>query len=122
MNKSVPNTPLVSILACLFYGIISIGITFFNKIVLSTYEFQWPNLMTLSQLIFSLLFLIILKRIHLISYAPLDYKTCIHTSPLSLSFLATVLTGLAALKYLNIPMFNSLRRLTTLITMAGEYY
>jgi solute carrier family 35 protein len=32
------------------------------------------------------------------------------------------LTGLGALKYLNIPMFNSLRRLTTLITMFGEYY
>lgn len=33
-----------------------------------------------------------------------------------------VLTGLASLKYLNIPMFNTLRRLTTLFTMFGESY
>jgi hypothetical protein len=29
------------------------------------------------------------------------------TSPLSISFLGMVLTGLGALKYLNIPMFKS---------------
>ncbi len=39
---------------------------------------------------------------------------------LSLCDVIQVLTGLGALKYLNIPMFNALRRATTLLTMVGE--
>ncbi len=112
----------VSFLACAFYAFVSIGITFFNKIVLSTYSFKWPNIMTLFQILFSLFFLICMRKFGYVSYPNLSTNMAIKTSPLSLSFLGMVLTGLGALKYLNIPMFNALRRATTLITMSGEYY
>ena len=111
-----------SLFSCLLYGFISISITFFNKAVLSSYSFHYPNIMTATQIIFSLAFLFIMKSFKLISYAEFNMKTSRRTSLLSISFLLMVLTGLQALNYLNIPMFNALRRLTTLFTMSGEYY
>ena len=113
---------MTSFLACVFYAVVSTSITFFNKIVLSTYSFDSSNIMTLAQIIFSLVFLVSMKAMNLITYSELTWSTSLSTSPLSISFLGMVLTGLGALKFLNIPMFNALRRVTTLITMAGEYY
>jgi len=118
-----PNVSrLTSFLACCFYGFVSTSITFFNKAVLSSYSFDSPNVMTLVQIICSLVFLAIMKRFNIITYSTINARTAIKTSPLSISFLGMVLTGLGALKYLNIPMFNALRRVTTLFTIAGESY
>lgn len=111
-----------SLLACTFYAFTSISITFANKAVLAPYEFTSPNIMTLVQMLFSLFFLVTMKAFRLIDYPSINWQTSVHTSPLSISFCGMVVTGLAALKYLNIPMYNSLRRITTLLTMIGESY
>ena len=73
-----------------------------------------------SQMICSLLFLVMLRAFGAISYPRPNWATSKKVAPLSIAFMAMVLTGLGALKYLNIPMFNALRRATTLITMVGE--
>jgi len=44
------------------------------------------------------------------------------TAPLAASFSGMVLTGLAALKFVNVPMYGALRRLTTFIVIAGQYF
>jgi len=111
-----------SFLVCALYGFISISITFFNKAVLASYSFPWPNLMTLFQMLCSLMFLVVMKWLKLINYPSPTLHGHRLVAPLSIAFVGMVLTGLAALKYLNIPMFNALRRATTLITMIGESY
>lgn len=116
------DATLKALLACLFYGFISTSITFFNKAVLASFKFAWPNLMTLFQMLCSLLFLETMKLFKIINYASPSWETSNKVSPLSFAFVGMVLTGLGALKYLNIPMFNSLRRVTTLFTMFGEAY
>jgi solute carrier family 35 protein len=113
---------LKGLFAASLYGFISISITFFNKAVLASYNFQYPNLMTLFQMLCSLLLLEMMRLTGKIHYATFNMKTAWKTFPLAISFVGMVLTGLAALKYLNIPMFNALRRITTLFTMIGEYY
>ena len=42
---------VVPVLATASYGFISLAITFFNKAVLSVYQFKCPNIMTLGQMI-----------------------------------------------------------------------
>lgn len=113
---------LKSLFAALLYGFISISITFFNKAVLSKFDFEYPNFMSLAQMICSIILLESMRVTGQIQYPALSYQHAYHTLPLALSFVGMVLTGLAALMYLNIPMYNSLRRLTTLLTMLGEYY
>ena len=83
---------------------ISTSITFFNKAVLASYGFKWPNLMTLVQMVFSLLFLVALRAAGAISFPKPNWAMSKRVLPLSLAFCAMVLTGLGALKYLNIPV------------------
>eukprot|EP00499_Haloplacidia_sp_CaronLabIsolate_P010397 CAMPEP_0196772410 /NCGR_PEP_ID=MMETSP1104-20130614/2216_1 /TAXON_ID=33652 /ORGANISM="Cafeteria sp., Strain Caron Lab Isolate" /LENGTH=336 /DNA_ID=CAMNT_0042142545 /DNA_START=1 /DNA_END=1011 /DNA_ORIENTATION=- len=106
--------------AALLYGTVSIAITFFNKAVLSVYHFGMPNLLTLIQMLFSLAFLVLAKRYRLIEYPDFDPALLKPMAPLAISFFLMVTTGLAALEFLNVPMFGALRRLTTLITMLSE--
>jgi len=114
------DATLKSFLAAALYAFISTSITFFNKAVLASYAFGSPNIMTLVQMICSMGFLVVLKWMGAISYPSPSMATARKVLPLSVAFMAMVLTGLGALKYLNIPMFNALRRATTLITMIGE--
>ena len=68
---------LTSLLACLFYGFVSTSITFFNKAVLASYEFKSPNIMTLFQVLFSLVFLVTMKQCRLIQYPSITWQTSI---------------------------------------------
>ncbi len=98
----------------------SISITFFNKAVLSSYDFNFSNIMTLGQMVFSLVFLVGLKSVRQISYPDWSNATALQALPLAVCFMLMVLSGLAALRLLNVPMFSALRRFTTLITMLSE--
>eukprot|EP00455_Lapot_gusevi_P039558 TRINITY_DN4436_c0_g1_i2.p1 TRINITY_DN4436_c0_g1~~TRINITY_DN4436_c0_g1_i2.p1 ORF type:complete len:398 (-),score=109.70 TRINITY_DN4436_c0_g1_i2:112-1212(-) len=116
---SYRHWPLIT---AFLYGFISTSITFFNKAVLTLYQFHHPNIMTLAQIILSLMFLSGLKRYGVIKFADFDWERAKKVSPLAISFVGMVLTGLSALNYLNVPMFSALRRGTTLITMFCEWY
>ena len=68
---------LTSFLACVFYGFVSTSITFFNKAVLASYEFKSPNIMTLFQILFSLLFLVTMKAMGRIQYPAITWQTSV---------------------------------------------
>jgi hypothetical protein len=55
----------------------------------------------------SLFFLVVMKQLNLVQYPRPNWSTNKKVAPLSIAFVGMVLTGLAALKYLNIPMFKS---------------
>ncbi|EGC37582.1 hypothetical protein DICPUDRAFT_149816 [Dictyostelium purpureum] len=102
------------------YGVTSVSITFFNKAVLNYYNFNYSNSLTLGQMIFSLFFLVIMKQFGYISYPDLNIDLCKKLLSLSLLFILMVVSGLAALAKTNVPLFSALRRLSTLIVIAGE--
>jgi len=104
------------------YGLTSISITFFNKALLSTYGFPYAQTITLGQVIFSILFMHIMKKFKLLDYPDWSSAVAKQVLPLSLCFLFMVATGLASLALVNIPMFNALRRLSTVLVIVGEYF
>jgi solute carrier family 35 protein len=55
-------------------GAISVAITIFNKAVLSQYHFNYPNTLALGQMIFSLGFLVLMKRFKLLEYHDFSYE------------------------------------------------
>eukprot|EP01006_Ploeotia_vitrea_P046860 TRINITY_DN67068_c2_g2_i3.p1 TRINITY_DN67068_c2_g2~~TRINITY_DN67068_c2_g2_i3.p1 ORF type:complete len:288 (+),score=119.76 TRINITY_DN67068_c2_g2_i3:60-923(+) len=116
------NVPFKGLLAALFYGVVSIAITFFNKAVLSVFDFHFSSVMTLCQMTFSIVLLTASRAFGLIEFPAFETKRAKRLSPLAISFVGMVLTGLAALRHLNVPMFSALRRVTTLLTMIGQYY
>jgi solute carrier family 35 protein len=103
------------------YGIISISITFFNKAVLSVYNFPYSNTLTLGQMVTALVLMYLMKRFKYISYPDFNLTTAKATAPLAIWFSGMVVTGLGSLGYVNVPIYNTLRRLTTFIVMAGEF-
>eukprot|EP01112_Ceratiomyxa_fruticulosa_P010585 TRINITY_DN2810_c0_g3_i5.p1 TRINITY_DN2810_c0_g3~~TRINITY_DN2810_c0_g3_i5.p1 ORF type:complete len:204 (+),score=20.13 TRINITY_DN2810_c0_g3_i5:864-1475(+) len=103
------------------YGLTSISITFLNKTVLSIYSFHYSLTMTLAQVILSIVFLRILKFLRWIDFPGYEMTTGKKVFPLAVCFVFMVATGLASLVNVNIPMFNALRRLTTLMVIVGEY-
>ncbi|EGG24720.1 hypothetical protein DFA_02964 [Cavenderia fasciculata] len=129
-NNNVKEKEIVSIydiidknkgfLVALGYGVTSVSITFFNKAVLNYYGFNYSNALTLGQMVFSLFFLHFLKLFKYINYPDLDYNLCKKLFSLSTLFILMVVSGLAALAKTNVPLFSALRRLSTLIVIAGE--
>jgi len=109
------------LLVATLYGLISIFITFFNKAVFSLYNFKGSNTLTLGQIIFSILILRLLKSRGTINFP--DFNMSIAKSLFSLSgaFLGMVISGLAALRFVNVPMFGVLRRLTTFLVIVLQY-
>jgi solute carrier family 35 protein len=114
--------PHLGLIVAVFYGLISISITVFNKAVLTHYQFNYSNTLSLGQGICSLAFLYILRKFEYISFPNLSWSAAIELKWLIVSFVGMVLTGLASLAFVNIAMYSVLRRLATVVTLFGEKY
>lgn len=95
----------------LFYGICSASMNFFNKILLNTWSFKFPNFIMFVQLLFTAIFIKCAKMKGYLSWVE-DYsisnaKKCL---PVSLIFCVNTVLALLALGGMNIPMYNALRR------------
>jgi len=106
--------------AAVFYAFISISTTFFNKAVLSVYDFQCKNFILLSQHIFTIGILHIMRSVKLIDFPNPQFHKCIELLPVSLLYSLNVGIALSALSHLNIPMYGALKRMTILFVLIGE--
>eukprot|EP01105_Mastigella_eilhardi_P009158 TRINITY_DN2177_c0_g1_i2.p1 TRINITY_DN2177_c0_g1~~TRINITY_DN2177_c0_g1_i2.p1 ORF type:complete len:326 (-),score=116.17 TRINITY_DN2177_c0_g1_i2:346-1296(-) len=103
------------------YGVVSLSITFFNKAVLSYYGFNYSTTLVLAQMLFALAATDVLRRRGTIVFPPANRATAKKMTPLATFFLLMVLVSLVSLAYVNISIYNTLRRLTTFAVMVGEY-
>eukprot|EP01114_Cavostelium_apophysatum_P012999 TRINITY_DN305_c0_g1_i4.p1 TRINITY_DN305_c0_g1~~TRINITY_DN305_c0_g1_i4.p1 ORF type:complete len:326 (+),score=41.29 TRINITY_DN305_c0_g1_i4:153-1130(+) len=113
---------LKSASAAAFYAVVSISTTFFNKAVLSEWQFKYPNFILLSQHVFTLIFLEFLKFMNFISFPTPEMSKCRSLLPVSLLYSLNVGVALTALENLNIPMYGVLKRLTILVVLVGERF
>lgn len=97
------------------------AITLFNKAVLTEYEFQFPQVLTVCQGAFTIVSMYLLRASGAITFGDLNWKVARQVAPLSLVFIFYVVVSLAALGRVNVPMFTALRRTTLLFVMALEY-
>lgn len=105
-----------------FYGAVSITLTLFNKAVFRFYSFQFPITLFIAQMCFSLLFTAVLKFRNPHKYGfPVTWALAKQLLPMALGWVTYGISGIIALKYLNVPMFSAFRRFTTIMVMYGEY-
>ena len=97
-------------------------ILIFNKIVLSTYRFNYPVLMTLFHMVVCIFVLSALRKGNLLAYASFDWALARRAIPLSFCFVANIVVGMIALRNTDIPMFATLRRLTVMFVIFNEYF
>lgn len=108
--------------SALFYGLSSFMITVVNKTVLTSYKFPSFLFLSLGQLAASILVLSLGKRLHLVSFAPIQANTFQRIFPLPFLYLGNMMFGLGGTKSLSLPMFAALRRFSILMTMLLELH
>ncbi|XP_023027219.2 UDP-sugar transporter UST74c-like [Leptinotarsa decemlineata] len=109
-------------LSALFYGIASFMITIVNKTILTTYGFPSFQVLGLSQMFTTIVFLFLAKKIRLVNFPNLQQNTFKKIFPLPLIYMGNVFFGLGGTKELSLPMFIALRRVAILMTMVLEIY
>jgi len=119
MTSKSPST-LLCIVAAVFYLLVSISITFFNKALLTGYNFHYPALLLVLQHSLTIVTLECGKFFHVINYPKFDVVKCKEFLPIALLYSLNVGVALSALSALNIPMYGVLKRLSTLFVLVGE--
>lgn len=122
LTESDGQSPSVgrSLAICLLYGSTSVSITFFNKAVFSVYKFSFPCFLTLMQISVCILALTVANAAGAVTLPAISRPIARLVYPLTLCWWAYVVSGIAALRYLNIPMFSTLRKSTALIVLVLE--
>ncbi|KAL4449009.1 hypothetical protein ABPG77_007726 [Micractinium sp. CCAP 211/92] len=117
-----PPSLLTRLMACLQYGFVSVAITLFNRAVFSVYAFNFPSLVTLLQVLVSLVFMYALRAAGHMQFGAISLHSARKAAPLAFFWWLYVVSGVTALRHLNVPMFSVIRRSTTLFVVSGEFW
>ena len=105
-------------LSAALYAVVAVSMGFFNKAVLSTFEFDFPNVLLLAQMLVALMVLFLMRIFGLVAREHLSISKAKELAPVALLYTANVGFALASLAKLNVPMYNTLKRATPLVVLA----
>ena len=100
----------------LFYLVVSASMGFFNKCLLTTYSFEFPMVVLGFQMLAALLLLPI-RLLGVIDNSAITCEKCRKITPVMLLYSANMMFGLMSLSKLNIPMYTTLKRMTSVIVL-----
>jgi len=112
MNKAAAATA---------YGITSILLVMINKKILFTYKFGSPIVLLLMHLSFSLFFLEASRHLNLLLLREWETRIAMKMLPLSLTFVLNILCSFYALRFTSVPIFTTLRRMTTMFVLLTQW-
>ncbi|XP_071743764.1 uncharacterized protein [Lepeophtheirus salmonis] len=116
-NNYLSSTEIHSVLVAIFYGLTSLSMNFLNKVVVSSYSFNYPCFIMFSQTIFSLLILWFGEKLSLIKIKKYSQSAAYDFLLPSVSHALHSTLSLIALKGMNIPMYAALKRCTPLVNL-----
>jgi len=105
------------LLAALLYGASSISLTFLNKAVLSSYDFNFPFLVLTLQILVTIATLEVLCHLEVISLPPYTLRQGLDFLWPSVFCALHSSLSLYALQGLNVPMYGAIKRCAPLVTM-----
>eukprot|EP00011_Vannellida_sp_DIVA3-517-6-12_P014233 CAMPEP_0114607968 /NCGR_PEP_ID=MMETSP0168-20121206/2337_1 /TAXON_ID=95228 ORGANISM="Vannella sp., Strain DIVA3 517/6/12" /NCGR_SAMPLE_ID=MMETSP0168 /ASSEMBLY_ACC=CAM_ASM_000044 /LENGTH=324 /DNA_ID=CAMNT_0001818853 /DNA_START=21 /DNA_END=992 /DNA_ORIENTATION=- len=109
------------VIVVLAYIVVSISITFFNKAVLSGYDFHYANTLSLVQVLCSSTLLLWLRRMNVPrNAAPLSLKHARACLPLAICFAGMLVTGLSGLQYSMLLAYSAWRGAVPLVVLLCE--
>jgi solute carrier family 35 len=105
-----------------FFSFASVALIFVNKIVMTEYGFPHFDFLAACQFLATTVVLSVLIWFNFMEVPRLNREILHELLPITVFFLANVISGLGGTGKLNIPMFTALRRIGILMTMVGEYF
>ncbi|CRK95990.1 CLUMA_CG009431, isoform A [Clunio marinus] len=122
ITKEDKSIYYAKIASAVFYGLSSFLITVVNKRVLTSYEFPSFLVLSLGQIIATVVVLYSGKKLRIVTFPKYSNNIIKEIFPLPLIYLANMIFGLGGTKALSLPMFAALRRFSILMTMLLEFY
>jgi GDP-mannose transporter len=92
-----------------------------NKLILSTYQFNYPNVLLMDQCITSLVLIGASSALGFATVEPMESRKALTWLPLNLMFLAMLITGFYSLKYLSVPMVLVFKNSSNCLVSLGDY-
>eukprot|EP00002_Diphylleia_rotans_P035448 TRINITY_DN7735_c0_g1_i1.p1 TRINITY_DN7735_c0_g1~~TRINITY_DN7735_c0_g1_i1.p1 ORF type:complete len:236 (+),score=48.13 TRINITY_DN7735_c0_g1_i1:88-795(+) len=119
-SKQRDVSPLHSVMAAVSYGVVSVVMTFSNKAVLTTYAFDFENTLLSLQMAVTIFLLYALHLLKWLKLQPITFDRTLRISPVAILYACSVGFALASLSYLSVPIYNTLKRLTTVVVLMAE--
>lgn len=120
LEQALPSfllTVAPSFFAALFYGVVSGSMSFLNKIVLTSYRFNFPDVVMFAQVTLTSIFVEIARLLGLCDIPRWSLQRGTEFAIPSLCFAAHTILALSALSELSIPIYNVLRRMLPLASL-----
>lgn len=119
-TNAAKNEYMKKVGSALFYGIASFMITVVNKTVLTSWNFPSFLVLSIGQMLASIILLYIGRQIGIVSFPTFTMDTPRKIFPLPLIYFANMMFGLGGTQALPLPMFTAIRRFSILMTMVLE--
>eukprot|EP00743_Colponemidia_sp_Colp-15_P007043 GILK01007600.1.p1 GENE.GILK01007600.1~~GILK01007600.1.p1 ORF type:complete len:348 (+),score=49.14 GILK01007600.1:52-1095(+) len=111
-----------SVLAVVAYIFFSVVFLFFNKTILSVYNFRYVELIGVCQRVTAIVFLVVLKKAKLLHYPDFQPSVAVKLIPLSIAHTIHFFLSVSSLQGVNLPMYGALRRTGIVFVMTAEYF
>lgn len=115
------NVNLVGAAAALVYAGVSIALGMVNKYVLTEFLFPDSTVIVGGQIVFTVVTFATLGRFRIMPVDPFDVVKIKRCAPLAAVFCLNALFSLAAMRSVSMPMYTTLRRMSVLFVLLGEW-
>jgi len=110
------------LMSALFYGVVSGSMSFMNKVILTSYKFNYPDVVMLAQIVTTSIILEIARKCGWCSIPKWTFDRGREFMIPSCCFALHTTMALYALEDLSIPIYNVLRRMLPLATLLMSYF
>ena len=111
-----------AIFSALAYSSMSISMVLANKLVLSTYNFEYPNVLLLLQCVTSLGCVQLARQLGLVEIDRIEKEKVVQWLPVNVFFLLMLLSGFYSLKLLSVPMLLVFKNSNNVLVTMGDYF
>ena len=115
-NES-PKTSFHSCMAALFYGSCSVGMAFINKVLMTTFAFDYPVFIMASQMGFTIVILEILSWLDVIKMPPFTLERGRMFALPAFFYGLNSILALSALSHMNLALYGVLKRCVPFVTL-----
>lgn len=112
VNSSVKSTA-----AAVFYGFCSVSMAFINKALMTSYKFDYPVLIMVMQMVFTIFILELLSWLRMIELPKYTLSRGKSFALPAFFYALNSVLGLSALSHMNVAMYGVLKRCVPIVTM-----
>lgn len=106
--------------ACIWFSVISITMVLTNKLLLTTFKFNYPMVLLFHQSLSTVISLLVARHLNLVTFENLERQRVIKWLPVDFFFVLMLLTSFYSVRLLSIPMVTIFKNTNNIFIAAGD--